>query len=328
MNTTKRICSLDYLKAIGIILMLLGHTSFPLTFYIYTFHMGLFFFISGFLCYNKLDVPFTTYLKKRAKSCLIPYVAFWAIGLVISEIVSLNMNGTNITFDFNTIKALLLGGHYLSDYTDNFAIWYLQTNFIVAIVFYLIIKLCKGRIAKIIAFAVILIGTIPFQNLFEDRPIFHINVLPSAITFMFLGYFIAYIKDYVDKIPFFVGFLFIIPGMITWPDHVANIATIGSYWYYLFAFLTIVGLYIIFKNTPGNRFITFMSTSTLYILGLHFPLLPVSNAIADYISELTGITDNYILSPIQTIFLATVCCLMGLIYTTIKKAIKASVLTH
>ena len=313
------------MKTIGIILMLLGHTSSPLTFYIYTFHMGLFFFISGFLCEGRLAVPFITYTKKRVKSCLLPYLVFWAVGLAISEVISLCMHGENITFDFNAIKALLLGGHYLSDYTDNFAIWYLQTNFIVAIAFYLIIRLCQNKISKIIAFVVILIGTIPFQSLFEERPVFHINVLPAALTYMFLGFFIAYLKDYIDKVPFFIGIIMIIPGMLTWQNHIANIADIESYWYYLYSFLTIVGLYITLKHLPANKFITFMSKSTIYILGLHFPLLPISSAIAEYMSEKWDISNPHILSIVQTVFLATVCCLIGLAYDTVKKLIKTKI---
>lgn len=321
----KRDSTMDYLKVIGIILMLLGHTDSPLIFYIYTFHMGLFFFVSGFLCYGRTDIPFTEYTKKRFKSCLIPYFVFWAIGLLISEIYQLITEHSHILLNLNTLKGLLLGGHYLSEYSNNFPIWYLQTNFIVAILFFVIIKLCKNDIAKLVVFVAILIGTIPFQLLFEERPVFHINVLPAAITYMFLGYFVALLKKYIDKIPFFVGLILLIPNMITWPNHIANIANIASYTYYLYSFLTIIGLYITFKKVPGNKFITFMSKSTIYILGLHFPLLPISNRIAAYLREAYSIDNNHILSIVQTVFLAAVCCIAGYIYELIKRGIRTKI---
>ena len=270
-----------------------------------------------------MDIPFLSYVRKRFKSCLIPYFVFWVIGLLISEIYQLITAHSHIELSLNTLKSLLLGGHYLSDYTNNFAIWYLQTNFIVAIVFYLIIKICKHDIAKIIVFIAILIGTIPFQSLFEERPIFHINVLPAAITFMFLGYFTALLKEYIDKIPFFVGIILLVPNIITWPYHIANIASIGSYTYYLYSFLTILGLYITFKKVPENKLVTFISKSTIYILGLHFPLLLVSNNIAEYLTNTWNIDNNHILSIVQTIFLAAICCLAGFIYELVKNKMKS-----
>ena len=51
MNTGKRILWIDYAKSICIYLVLLGHAhaSQPVTDFIYTFHMPLFFFLSGCL---------------------------------------------------------------------------------------------------------------------------------------------------------------------------------------------------------------------------------------------------------------------------------------
>lgn len=55
MQTEKRIDWIDYAKAIGIFLVVVGHTyaGNALTNWIYSFHMPLFFFLSGTMLRNR-----------------------------------------------------------------------------------------------------------------------------------------------------------------------------------------------------------------------------------------------------------------------------------
>ena len=47
---TRRDSTIDILKGIGIILVVLGHADFPFRDWVYLFHMALFFITSGYLC--------------------------------------------------------------------------------------------------------------------------------------------------------------------------------------------------------------------------------------------------------------------------------------
>ena len=81
----KRINKIDILRAIGIILMVLGHVfDFFGKFdrYIHTFHMPLFFIISGYLFRSKLDCKLSKLISQKAKRLLIPYISFAAINYV------------------------------------------------------------------------------------------------------------------------------------------------------------------------------------------------------------------------------------------------------
>ena len=64
--------SIDSLKGLGIILMIIGHVNTPLRDFIFSFHMPLFFFISGYLykdrCINDI-------LHRCIDRILIPYLA-------------------------------------------------------------------------------------------------------------------------------------------------------------------------------------------------------------------------------------------------------------
>lgn len=78
-----------YTKAMGIMLMVLGHSgcSIPyVTQTLYTFHMPLFFFLSGFCFKTKyLETP-GRFLWKRVKGLYLPYVKWGLLFLVLHNI--------------------------------------------------------------------------------------------------------------------------------------------------------------------------------------------------------------------------------------------------
>lgn len=79
----------DVFKGIAIILMVIGHCGCPqfLHDYIYLFHMPLFFFISGYLFkYDYVNQPMA-FVKRRLKSCYLPFVKFSFIFLLFHELL-------------------------------------------------------------------------------------------------------------------------------------------------------------------------------------------------------------------------------------------------
>ena len=89
----KRSDSIDYAKGIGILLVILGHMKLlgcaesyvPMTNFIYSFHMPLFFFLTGLTLDRKfLDrQPQSADLKKLAKRLMIPYFAWSAVYILL-----------------------------------------------------------------------------------------------------------------------------------------------------------------------------------------------------------------------------------------------------
>lgn len=81
----KRINKIDILRAIGITFMVLGHVfDFFGKFdrYIHTFHMPLFFIVSGFLFKSKSEVKLFKLIIQKVKRLLLPYLSFAAINYV------------------------------------------------------------------------------------------------------------------------------------------------------------------------------------------------------------------------------------------------------
>lgn len=83
MNTlTKRDATVDVAKGIGIYLVVLGHChpDNSILSVITSFHMPLFFFLSGLFLFNK-PISARDFLKKKAKTLLFPCLAF---GIILS----------------------------------------------------------------------------------------------------------------------------------------------------------------------------------------------------------------------------------------------------
>ena len=81
----KRFEWIDILKGIGIILVVVGHSNFSfakattamfIQKYIYSFHMPLFFFVSGYLFVKDKYSNFKRFLRVKTKTLMIPYFFF------------------------------------------------------------------------------------------------------------------------------------------------------------------------------------------------------------------------------------------------------------
>lgn len=107
MNQRVRDVRVDILKGLGIILMVMGHSGFPFTDFIYLFHMAIFVMASGF-CWNvgkpMCKEDFWNYIVKKVRTLYCPYVAFNAIFTLLNNVlIDLNIYTDNPAFT-GTIK--------------------------------------------------------------------------------------------------------------------------------------------------------------------------------------------------------------------------------
>ena len=125
----KRIDYFDIAKGIGIILMILGHMSLRneyLKNFIYSFHMPLFFIISGYF-YKKRENKVC--IKNILKKLIIPYI-ITCVAMIAYKVFRLILDG-NFTEITNTVKVWGLASLYGSGLGEHFgissigAIWFL-----------------------------------------------------------------------------------------------------------------------------------------------------------------------------------------------------------
>ena len=158
---------IDIIKAIAIILMVIGHaiegnmpTYLEYTHnFIYSFHMAVFFMASGF-CFKEDSVKdgksYLRFFWKKVKSLYIPYVLFNVACLLLNNVfVSLNLYGQEMYTQSFPIKQILKA-FILSGGATPFggATWFLRTLFIISVahgtLIFLIKKIRYGEVFIII----------------------------------------------------------------------------------------------------------------------------------------------------------------------------------
>lgn len=203
LDTKKRVEWIDIAKGIGIILVIMGHTiALRYSQWLYTFHLPLFFLLSG-LVYNVSKYPkYTTLLKQKSKQILLPWLKFYLIGLFVCLVIpewrdSLSLH--QIIFELYTTN---------TNNIQNSSIWYLICLFVTFNIFYFInkIKRTKTTITILILLAVLLLwqknALALFSNNFLHMPD---NRLPLKIDSALVAcVFFAIGVWYKDKIRHFV----------------------------------------------------------------------------------------------------------------------------
>ncbi len=202
----KRIIYLDLAKGIGVILVMLGHLQgntifslspyiLPMCTWIFSFHMALFFIISGMLINIKhdYDKDFKVIVKRRFQSIMIPYLWF---SLIYIAIVLYNMIFTKVI----PLKTFFVQLWYIVGMYGMNVLWFLPALFAGEVIFIFIMKKYKSSkslifILLITLFAIVcncLISLIPdslpvYERLKElcitlIRPLF-------ASSFIAIGYY-------------------------------------------------------------------------------------------------------------------------------------------
>jgi fucose 4-O-acetylase-like acetyltransferase len=167
---SKRIEYLDIAKGIGILLVVLGHNDFEVISLftqrlIYSFHMPLFFFLSGY--FINTSVPFLDFFKKRFNALLKPF--FFTIFLIYFTSVSFEKMGFNTAIT-RTVKSLYGSGHYL----DWVQLWFLPHLFAVSLYAFLFITLVSKLRNRWLTWGILLATlalAVPFLNAFYPFPI-------------------------------------------------------------------------------------------------------------------------------------------------------------
>jgi fucose 4-O-acetylase-like acetyltransferase len=162
--TTERVGYIDIAKGIGILLVALAHADVSLVSpylhrLIYSFHMPLFFFISGYF-FNP-NKPFWTMVKKRSNTVLKPYL----VTILLIYIASLSFTNMRFATVFGRIAKSMYGTGYYIDWVQ---LWFLPSLFITSIFAFLFYRIVLTRIQVRIIRWLILLAVLAFGIYFLD----------------------------------------------------------------------------------------------------------------------------------------------------------------
>ena len=177
-KTQNRDTAIDVARGIAALLMIIGHLRLNngLDQFIYSFHMPLFFMISGMTAHEEQN--YISYVEKRIRRILVPYIVF--------SLIFTNNGYQNWVYCLYGSRESILAAGSLSP------LWFLPCLFLADIFFQLVLKWCKGS-QMMIPVSIILAATgillLRYLPLNLGYP-FSLNVALTAIPFLLIGYYL------------------------------------------------------------------------------------------------------------------------------------------
>ena len=212
----------DIAKGIGIILVRIGHQTIfgiPLVLWIYSFHMPLFFFISGYF-YKPKD-SFKEEIKHKAYSILIPYFSYECLKWFLGVIKSIINNNINFNLKF-------FGGIFLSipDTIFENPIWFFTCLFVANVLFgtlYRIIQRLENNkeLYLFISSCIISLITYVLYCIIKVKLPWNLDIALIILPFMSIGYIIhnhkitEKLKDEARKYYYSSIVIFVIASTLT-----------------------------------------------------------------------------------------------------------------
>ena len=316
MSTTSdkaRLTWVDTAKALGIFYVVLGHHHNHVLYnYIYTFHMPLFFFLSGMMFSRKPEQTFTGFMAKRAQTLLIPYFVFsfalyglwWFLGRFLDPGVtagySLEKNFIGIFYAQGQMEYMRWG----------LEMWFLPCLFLTTLLYYFIAPLSQVKQTFLILVCAVIGFNLPTWLGF--RLPWSVDIALVAIGFFWLGHmaksslmqFDLCWENILLLLFLFFTSLFAFQLQIQRVDMYQ--AIYGDYLLFYLSAVTGVMFYVaLAKVLPVINWVLFIGANSLVIYMLHMRALTVLNFVFNRFPEL-NIDDSQLLGVLAICLLQIV----------------------
>lgn len=277
---------IDWSKAIGIYLVVLGHCTFSnkdVLGFIYTFHMPLFFMISVFLYKNQIK-SFRIYIKKLNDRLLMPY---FFINLIVGiwEIIKYIIRGDN---DYLPMIKEQLYGTLLGIPTKIFSgpTWFLLSLFWCQIFMFFYIRFKENGKKSYLLFSIPIFIFILVHNIGVSS-FMGLGTFPIAIIYFFMMYnlkskILIYIQNRKFYYCMFISFLLLFLTFCLYKVNGNSNLIISSYGNYfilgiLGGILGSLGIFLLGYSLEKleSYFVIIISNSTILILGFHMTLMNI-----------------------------------------------------
>jgi fucose 4-O-acetylase-like acetyltransferase len=184
---TNRVAWADILKGLGILAVVWGHAGSKTSFYMFWFHMPLFFFISGYLYRFRPHQTWYSYVRKKARHLLVPYLFYLVLITLVMIGVTIWKEQSVAQFFAENWQALILGGSLLAGVYATF--WFVTCLFFVQIAFdYLNRKVSSGLLKACVIVGCLLLSY--WESRYHQKVFipWNLDVGLYAIFFYALGY--------------------------------------------------------------------------------------------------------------------------------------------
>mgnify|MGYP005756816169 CR=1 FL=1 len=183
--STKRIEWIDIVKGFAILLVILGHTEIyhPVFTYIYSYHMALFFIMSGWVFSVKKYKNYGEFVISKFKTLIIPYIVFKIFNdLVYYIYAQLGFVIDNTNYIDRIIGIIL----QIRETKFESGLWFLTCLFLIENMYYFMIKYLSEIKKLICVFIVGIVGCIYIEMVGYNLPLY-IDIALICLPFFYIG---------------------------------------------------------------------------------------------------------------------------------------------
>lgn len=301
-----RVNWVDNAKALGIATIVLGHgpglTVFVRDFF-YTFHVPLFFFLSGVLLKQAhLQVPFGQFAKRNANRLITPYVFFWFFSFLLW--VAFQVAGGEAIWKTPGVLIEQVAGLFEGTSSGlqavNGVLWFYTSLFVTALVLYFFAQLSAQKFFGILLLFAVLGAAVPLVLEGAHLP-WNVDLIPVAMVFYGAGYLVAR-EQWIDGVSakssaWWAIVAFGVTVVVTLINKKVDMSwqVFGeSYALYLLgAFAGSVFIIAIAKLLPATRVARYLSDNAIIIFSIHFPMFFAFWGIGAYVFKLPRDFDQH-----------------------------------
>lgn len=307
---------IDIAKGIAMLLVIIGHTSYApwrLVWWLYSFHMPLFFALSGLVFHPQKYATWRQFLRAKVRSLLIPYFCLcgvlWFWTCILQNKTDFINEGT-----LNGFLGIFLGyrltEHYLS-------MWFILVLFVAEMILYALYRCWKENrkwyLAGFVITSVLGWGLLHF---WKNGFYWSLDLVPICLSFLILGYIIRLFKQELKKwynIYILTGAA-VLNCIFAWLNHRVcdksdlYFSNVGNYFYYIIAAVCGIAAVLVFcRLLKKNRILEYIGRNTLVFYAFQNSIfIPGAVQIVDSAAQRFGILGNQIVGLMIVVVLVCI----------------------
>ena len=276
----------DQAKGFGIIAVVIGHTALEYGWwgtFIYSFHMPLFFFLSGFFFSWSPDLPAAEQIRKKVRTILVPYFVF--AGLSYLYFLARYHFGTPSYYEDLDVWQVFAGIFYSAgtrEWMDfNLPLWFLTCLFVTEMLFMAVRGLIRHKAALTAALAVFAIAGY-LDGIYNPFKLpWGIDVALTAVAFFGAGYLS---KEAVRRllarpaaVRLALGLLFLVLNIAALTERMnVNMKVHGQFYDFYFAAFCGILWCLLLSSVIRSKALEYLGRHSLILMAVHMPMLGIA----------------------------------------------------
>lgn len=317
---SKRIEFVDVAKGIATILVIIGHLSYTpvmIKIWLYTFHIPLFFFLSGFVLNTHKYQNVKEFTLDKLKKSILPYIYLSMITWIFVECI--NQPITQIGID--SVKKFL-GIFICAKGTSYYlTLWFIISLFFAQIIVYLLSRLNSNK-KMLGGLTLLFIVGVGISQIYQPGWIFVSDTVPMASVFVGMGYLVRKhfsVFKKLFKIQYMI--IFFVLNFVFGFLNLNGIDRVDLYYQnlgnpILYLLSAICGIYMIsiFSQYIRNvRLLQYIGMNSLIFYAFHRPIfIPIADRLVDMLVDFQFpyISHGSIKMTIALIFICMGLCIL------------------